>query len=222
MRHHQRQPMARPRRDADGPAGFTIIELAVVLVIIGLIIGAIVVGRDLIQAARIRADISQLQSFTIATNAFRSKYNAIPGDMKGADAKSLGLTDFGGGGDVNIPNGDGRLEDDSGHTLYPTYVLMGPVEVHSFFPELAGAQLIPGGFNYSSASDTGWLPPLKSHPTFYVWPISTTMDEAIWYFVGLSNRATSNNDFTSATYNPWPTVYTPVYTPFAAYALEDR
>lgn len=38
-------------------AGFTLVELAIVLVIIGLIIGGVLVGRDLIKAAELRASL---------------------------------------------------------------------------------------------------------------------------------------------------------------------
>lgn len=64
--------------------GFTLIELSIVIVIIGLIVGGIFVGQDLIQQARIRASISQVQEIETTINAYRLKYNAIPGDHKNA------------------------------------------------------------------------------------------------------------------------------------------
>ena len=42
--------------------GFTLIELSIVLVIIGLIVGGVLVGQDLIRAAQVRATISQIES----------------------------------------------------------------------------------------------------------------------------------------------------------------
>jgi len=64
--------------------GFTLIELSIVLVIIGLIVGGVLVGRDLIQAASIRASISQLEQYEAAANTFRVKYNGLPGDLPNA------------------------------------------------------------------------------------------------------------------------------------------
>ena len=55
-------------------AGFTLIELSIVLVIIGLIIGGVLVGRDLIAAAQVRAQISQIEKYQTAVNTFRGKY----------------------------------------------------------------------------------------------------------------------------------------------------
>jgi len=61
--------------------GFTLIELSIVLVIIGLIVGGVLVGQDLIKAAEIRATVSQIEKYNAAANTFRSKYNALPGDL---------------------------------------------------------------------------------------------------------------------------------------------
>lgn len=65
-------------------SGFTLVELAIVLVIIGLIIGGVLVGQDLIRAAEIRSYISQYQSYDAAIHTFRLKYQALPGDMPNA------------------------------------------------------------------------------------------------------------------------------------------
>jgi prepilin-type N-terminal cleavage/methylation domain-containing protein len=62
-------------------AGFTLIELSIVLVIIGLVVGGITVGRDLIKAAEIRKEVADLTSYDAAVNTFRTKYNGIPGDF---------------------------------------------------------------------------------------------------------------------------------------------
>jgi len=51
-------------------AGFSLIELAVVLIIMGLLIGGILKGRDLIESARLKRVISQLNELRMATNTF--------------------------------------------------------------------------------------------------------------------------------------------------------
>ena len=71
--------------------GFTLIELSLVLVIVGLIIGGVVVGRDLIHSAEIRATISQIEKYNTAVNTFRTKYNCLPGDCPAAQAQQLGI-----------------------------------------------------------------------------------------------------------------------------------
>jgi prepilin-type N-terminal cleavage/methylation domain-containing protein len=57
-------------------AGFTLIELAIVLVIIGLIVGGILVGQDLINAAAVRAQVSQIEKYQTAVHTFQTKYNS--------------------------------------------------------------------------------------------------------------------------------------------------
>ena len=64
-----------------GQSGFTLIELSIVLVIIGLLVGGVLEGQDLIKAAQIRSTISQFEQFDAAVNTFRTKYNNLPGDV---------------------------------------------------------------------------------------------------------------------------------------------
>jgi prepilin-type N-terminal cleavage/methylation domain-containing protein len=71
--------------------GFTLIELSIVLVIIGLIVGGVLVGQDLIRAAEVRATISQIEKYNTAVNTFRVKYDALPGDMTQAAATPFGF-----------------------------------------------------------------------------------------------------------------------------------
>lgn len=64
--------------------GFTLVELAVVLTIIGLLIGGILKGQELLENSRVTTTIGQFKSFEGAFAAFRDKYNMIPGDMNTA------------------------------------------------------------------------------------------------------------------------------------------
>lgn len=73
-------------------AGFTLVELAIVLVIIGLIIGGVLVGQDMIKGAEVRATAGQFEKYSAATNAFKDKYMAIPGDMNTVQASQFGVT----------------------------------------------------------------------------------------------------------------------------------
>ena len=70
--------------------GFTLIEIAIVMIVIGLVIGGVLVGRDLITSAEIRRLIKQPEQFDTAIMAFRLKYNCLPGDCK--NAGRLGFT----------------------------------------------------------------------------------------------------------------------------------
>ena len=63
---------------------FSLVELSIVLVILGLLVGGILGGQSLIRAAELRSVAVDKDKFTTAINAFRVKYSAIPGDMTNA------------------------------------------------------------------------------------------------------------------------------------------
>ena len=69
--------------------GFTLIELSIVLVIIGLIAGGVLVGQDMIKAAEIRSQVAQIEGYNQAFNAFRTKYAALPGDISTSASHGL-------------------------------------------------------------------------------------------------------------------------------------
>ena len=72
--------------------GFTLLELSVVLVIIGLIVGGIKVGADMIRGSELKSVITDVDRYKTSLNTFRLKYNAVPGDMKNASAYWLDAT----------------------------------------------------------------------------------------------------------------------------------
>jgi prepilin-type N-terminal cleavage/methylation domain-containing protein len=64
--------------------GFTLVEVSIVIIVIGLLIGSILVGRDLIDAAEVRKLAAQPERFDVAIFTFRSKYSCLPGDCANA------------------------------------------------------------------------------------------------------------------------------------------
>ncbi len=72
-------------------AAFTLVELAIVLVIIGLIVGGVLVGQDLIHAAQIRSVVTDIERYNAAAVTFREKYTGLPGDLLNTKAVQFGF-----------------------------------------------------------------------------------------------------------------------------------
>jgi len=68
-------------------AGFTLVEIAIVLVIIGLLLGGILKGQEMITQAKIKNLVADLNGITAAMNSYQDRYKALPGDDKGAAAR---------------------------------------------------------------------------------------------------------------------------------------
>jgi prepilin-type N-terminal cleavage/methylation domain-containing protein len=95
--------------------GFTLIEIAIVLVIIGLLLGGVLKGQELITGARVRNLISQQDGVKAAFFGFQDRYRALPGDYATASTNincpSPGCTNGDGNGRIEAPNGAGAFED---------------------------------------------------------------------------------------------------------------
>jgi prepilin-type N-terminal cleavage/methylation domain-containing protein len=68
--------------------GFTLVEIAIVLVIIGLLLGGILKGQELVQNARVRNVADQQSAIKAAWFAFQDRYRAFPGDYLAAQANA--------------------------------------------------------------------------------------------------------------------------------------
>jgi prepilin-type N-terminal cleavage/methylation domain-containing protein len=73
-------------------SGFTLVEIAIVLVIIGLLLGGILKGQELVQNARVRNVADQQSSIKAAYYAFQDRYRALPGDYKDASKNIPNVT----------------------------------------------------------------------------------------------------------------------------------
>lgn len=113
--------------------GFTLVELAIVMIIIGLLIGGILKGQELIANAQITNAVTQIKGLDGAVSTFREAYNAFPGDMNNADVRIVGCTGTCANGD-----GDGRLDSVVGAA--PTLTS----EDVYFFNQMRAADLITG------------------------------------------------------------------------------
>jgi len=66
--------------------GFTLVELSIVIIIIGLLIAGVTAGQSLIKLVRLNATITEFKKYELAFYVFTETYRHIPGDMPNASA----------------------------------------------------------------------------------------------------------------------------------------
>ena len=68
-------------------AGFTLVEIAIVLVIVGLLLGAVLKGQELIFNSKVKATYNMSKEFAAAINGYQDRYKSVPGDDGTAAAR---------------------------------------------------------------------------------------------------------------------------------------
>ena len=131
-------------------SGFTLVEIAIVLVIIGLLLGGILKGQELINSARVRNLADQNSGIQAAYFGFIDRYRQVPGDMQPQDAcDAIGLSNFPGApaacGSVVGGDGNGSLNvEDFG-------------EASALWNHLAASGFIQGGYLGGAANDAAYV-----------------------------------------------------------------
>jgi prepilin-type N-terminal cleavage/methylation domain-containing protein len=118
--------------------GFTLIEIAIVLVIIGLLLGGVLKGQELITGARVRNLISQQEGIKAAFFGFQDRYRALPGDYAAASTN----INFGAGVSGADGNGNGRIESDATSAVVHEEILA--------WQHLTAAGFLNGSYTYTS------------------------------------------------------------------------
>jgi prepilin-type N-terminal cleavage/methylation domain-containing protein len=119
--------------------GFSLVELSIVLVILGLLTGGILAGQSLIRASELRSVTTDYNRYIAAVNTFKDKYFAIPGDM--ANAASFW---------ASSANGDGDAILETAAAVSVTG------EMFQFWNQLALAGLIEGTYSGLAGAGAGF------------------------------------------------------------------
>ncbi len=127
--------------------GFTLVELSIVLVVVGLIVGGTMIGKDMYEQAQFAKIASSLEPYQAATARFVDKYQGLPGDITNATRFWPTAPSCPTGSATGTRNGNG-----DGLVAAGTYT---GSERTTFFQQLAYAGMIQG--RYSSAWPLGPL-----------------------------------------------------------------
>jgi type II secretory pathway pseudopilin PulG len=135
--------------------GVTLVEVAIVLGIIGALIGGLMMGARLINTSRILSVYTQAQATSSALQTFIDTYRAVPGDM--VDARTR-LSNCGATAAANCNNGDGdRLLGPAGSNIYDAQTTAGTERENIWFwDHLAAAGLLPAVSVNAPTATPGW------------------------------------------------------------------
>lgn len=127
------------KRQSQG--GFTLVELAIVMVIIGLLIGGILKGQELIANAQIASTVSQIKSVDAAMNSFIDKYNGYPGDLRNPGTR---LPNCGAGTPCNVQGVGGTIGNSRIEGGNVSNAPGAQQEAGKMFVQLSAADLVSG------------------------------------------------------------------------------
>jgi prepilin-type N-terminal cleavage/methylation domain-containing protein len=175
--------------------GFTLIELSIVLVIIGLLAAGILVGKDLMRAAEVRAVVSQTEKLNTAVYTFKLKLDCMPGDC--TDPQTIGLP-----ASTDPGNGNGVI---NGGDYGGVYEVITP-ETLNFWLALSFMNLIEGryqGWAVLSVPPYDAVPGLASPAVKLKGLKSNTGSAGGFWVFSLESQVTTQRMFTNPSRHVW-------------------
>jgi len=125
-------------------SGFTLVEIAIVLIIIGLLLGGVLKGQELIENSKVKSVINDFNGIRAAYYGYQDRYRRLPGD----DGPQQALTGRGGSWNgMAAGDNNGGINAPAAQTFNPA---QNGVEIDEFFRHLRAAGLITG-----NSADTG-------------------------------------------------------------------
>lgn len=160
-------------------SGFSLVELSIVLVILGLLTGGVLTGQNLIRAAELRSVITEFKNYQTAAMTFRDKYFALPGDMTNATdfwGSAGGSGELGDGCEAGASSGTATCNSDGNGKVESRGVSAASEfnEPFMFWQHLANAGIVEG--SYSGKASAGGI----NHHTINVNGPAAKLGNAGW------------------------------------------
>lgn len=151
-------------------SGFSLIELSIVLIIIGLLIAGVTGGASLIKSSELRAIITESRTWAVSVNSFYNQFDSLPGDY---DQK---LGDITGGDD------DGTIEYDNNVAGAGDEKMEG----RNAWRHLSITKILDSSVIYATAADNTDLPAAAkvtaAYSTFGIYLPASKIQSAGWDF----------------------------------------
>lgn len=190
--------------------GVSLTELAIVIIIIGILIAVVTSGLKVRSASEIRGIISDIQGFQVAVESFDLKYEDLPGDMVDAhDYWDNGSNTVCGTASECNGNGDSEID---------LTTSQNDNESFRAWQHLTLAGFIEGGYTGIGLSDGGTND--QAEPTTNV-PSTSRMNGGYTLLYGNLN-GTSRNEFRVSTFRQGEALGNSLLTPSEAYSIDKK
>lgn len=185
-------------------SAFSLVELSIVLVILGLLVGGILSGKSLIHSAELRSITSDYQQYVTAIHSFRDKYFQLPGDMNNATA-IWGKDNANCPADSGAAAANGTCNGNGDGTIRFGTVASGTGEAFQAWKQLGLAGMIPGNYTGIAGATLSTIGDAADHSYGTNSPKSR-ITNAGWGITHFDNSATVTTIWTSRNHLNWLTI----------------
>lgn len=167
-------------------SAFSLIELSIVLIIIGLLIAGITGGASLIKSSELRSVMSEARSYAVGVNAFYTQFDALPGDF----ATSISSSDVVGDGDEAIEHYTASTAE--GAEAWRDLNTIGAIDDNLVYLEIdssAVAAMTPGTH----------IPSSKIKSSGWAFDYDTNLEQNVVVLTGTTGSSNSTNSIVNGT-----------------------